>query len=87
MNYQEYLIGKKINPKAFAQAEPGLHSEFEKLFEQMHPESFTAQKLFLINKIRRMYPIQTLEEKAEPAVAPKPRPKMVMKPRPNQPST
>lgn len=82
MNFQEYLIGKKIDPKAFAQSEPGLYSEFDKIFAQMHPESFTAQKLFLINHIRRKYPFQAVEEKAEPTAAPKPRPKIVIKPRP-----
>ena len=36
-----------------------LWEEWEHLFGQMHPDSFTAQKLFLINKVRRMFPVQS----------------------------
>ena len=37
------------------------YEDFDRLFSQMHPESFTAQKLFLINDIRRRF---TLTEEA-----------------------
>lgn len=53
--FEKYLIGKKISPEKFRQAEPDRYQEFETLFLQMHPKSFTSQKLYLINKIRRMY--------------------------------
>lgn len=55
--------------------------ELKKLYDQVHPNSFVAQKLFLINKIRRMYPLQ---EEAEKAVQRKPmvKPKIV-KPKTN----
>lgn len=55
--FEEYLR-KKIDGAAFAQHEPQRWQEFQELFAQMHPNSFTAQKLFLINTIRRNYPLQ-----------------------------
>ncbi|TAH21598.1 MAG: hypothetical protein EAZ08_02505 [Cytophagales bacterium] len=53
--FEKYLVGKKISPEKFKQAEPARYEEFETLFLQIHPKSFTSQKLYLINKIRRMY--------------------------------
>jgi hypothetical protein len=35
------------NPKHFA--------ELKKIFNEMHPDGFTAQKKFLINQLRRKY--------------------------------
>ena len=55
--FEHYLIGKKIDPKKFELNEPIRYQEFRDIFEQVHPDSFTAQKLFLINQIRRRYPI------------------------------
>jgi len=47
----------------------------------MHPNSFTAQKLFLINPIRRAFPLkEELPEKAVPTAAA--RPKVMMRPKP-----
>lgn len=37
------------------QAEPVLFNSWKSEFEQMHPNSFTVQKLNLINPIRRKY--------------------------------
>ncbi|MCU0449482.1 MAG: hypothetical protein MUC97_06490 [Bernardetiaceae bacterium] len=48
---------KKINPERFKADEPARFAEFGQLFDLMHPDSFTAQKLFLINQIRRRYPL------------------------------
>lgn len=62
MLFDEYLTGKKINPAKFKQTDPTQYAEFQKIFDQVHPESFTQQKLFLINQIRRAY---RLEEQAE----------------------
>lgn len=53
--FEKYLIAKKISPEKFRAAESARYEEFETLFLLMHPKSFTAQKLYLINKIRRMY--------------------------------
>ncbi|MCA6078062.1 hypothetical protein [Fulvivirga sedimenti] len=57
MKFRDYLVDKKIDPAAFAKSEPARFSEFSKAFAQMHPNSFTMQKLFLINSIRRLYPL------------------------------
>ncbi|MEP1034639.1 hypothetical protein [Ekhidna sp.] len=60
MKFDEYLAVKKINPAKFKEAEPLQYEEFNQIFSQVHPDSFTQQKLFLINKIRRNYKL--LEE-------------------------
>ncbi len=57
--FEKYLKDKKISPEQFKNAAPARYTEFEMLFDQMHPKSFTAQKLYLINKIRRMYPLNS----------------------------
>lgn len=57
MTFEEYCQQKKINASAFKKADPEQFSNLKSLFEQIHPESFTAQKLFLINNIRRTYPV------------------------------
>ncbi len=54
--FEEYLAKKKINCEAFRKDEKSLWREWAALFQIMHPNSFTAQKLFLINKIRRRFP-------------------------------
>ncbi|MEP1033864.1 hypothetical protein [Ekhidna sp.] len=70
MKFDEYLSSKKIDSKKYKTAEPAQYAEFEKIFDQVHPDSFTQQKLFLINKIRRAH---KLEEQVEvkKAAAPK----------------
>jgi hypothetical protein len=82
MSFEEYLAGKKIDSKMFQEAEPGLWSEWSRLFDVISPESFTAQKLYLINPIRRKYllksPAATAHSKPGAPTAGKP----VMKPRP-----
>ncbi|AHM62590.1 hypothetical protein D770_21715 [Flammeovirgaceae bacterium 311] len=62
LNWQEYLALKKIDAQAYRQGSPGQYVEFERQFMQMHPDSFTAHKLFLINEIRRSYPLLPLSE-------------------------
>ena len=62
MTFEEYLVQKKIDSKAFMQAEESLWNEFNTHFDQQHPKSFTAQKLFLINGIRRKYPYTIAEQ-------------------------
>jgi len=61
MSFKDYLQSKKIDPKGFALNQPDQFRAFKLLFDQMHPESFTAQKLFLINKLRRQYPFTETE--------------------------
>jgi hypothetical protein len=68
MTFEEYLITKKINHKSFQQAEPRLYESWKVEFEQVHPNSFTVQKLYLINPLRRKYllkPEEVKDEKAE----------------------
>lgn len=73
--FEEYLAKKKINAKAFHEGNPEKWLEFKVLFEQVHPDSFAAQKLFLINNIRRSYPLieDQAEENNKPKVRPKPK--------------
>ncbi len=81
MTFEEYLIKKKIDSPSFRKEEPALWQEFESLFGQMHPESFTAQKLFLINPLRRRFPLQATQQEekatkpkaARPVLRPKPK--------------
>ena len=56
--FESYLEKKKIDPQLFKVGEPDKYTAFKALFDVVHPESFTAQKLFLINHIRRRFPLQ-----------------------------
>ncbi|UFH51958.1 hypothetical protein [Spirosoma sp. KNUC1025] len=55
MTFEEYLNQKKIDAGQFEQAEPVRYTEWKNEFREMHPESFTVQKKFLLNDIRRKY--------------------------------
>lgn len=57
LHWTEYLAQKKIDAPAYQQGDPAQYAAFEQEFLQMHPNSFTAQKLYLINEIRRLYPL------------------------------
>ena len=57
--FEKYLADKKIDAEKFRAAEPERWEEFKTLFYQVHPNSFTTQKLYLINKIRRLYHLET----------------------------
>ena len=75
VTFEEYLINKKINADDFRKHEPARWEEFYALFGQVHPNSFTSQKLFLINQIRRKYPYREVvtDAQAKPKkTAPKP---------------
>lgn len=82
--FEEYLSSKKIDPVAFRQAEPEIYNEWQQLFSELHPNSFTQQKLFLINPIRRKYPLKEEVTPDKPAASPKPKPKFKIPPRPNK---
>lgn len=97
MDFEAYLISKKIDSAEFLKAEPGTWKNWKLEFDQMHPASFTAQKLYLINPIRRKYLLKqeptkvvstTLETPADQEAAktpsnPKPVvPRPVFKPKP-----
>lgn len=55
ITFEEYLTQKKIDAGQFRLAEPERYSEWQALFSTIHPDSFTTQKKFLINDIRRRY--------------------------------
>lgn len=79
-DFDAYLESKKMDATAFKKAEENLYVRWEAEFAEMHPESFTAQKLYLINPLRRKYPLKNVEKAAsKPASAP--RPKIMMKPK------
>ena len=60
--FQEFLATKKIDAATFEKAESEKFTEWERLFNQVNPKSFVAQKLFLINPIRRKYPLSKPQE-------------------------
>ena len=55
------MIDKKIDSVAFKKGDAELWNDFKNQFEQMHPKSFTAQKLFLLNNVRRKYLLKETE--------------------------
>ena len=63
MSFEEYLASKMIDSDTYKASEPAQWSSFAAIFEQMHPKSFTLQKLNLINGIRREFPF--VVEKSE----------------------
>lgn len=62
IDFNSYLSAKKIDANQFSKSEPDLYGKLSTIFDQMHPDSFTAQKLFLINPIRRKYQLIPDEE-------------------------
>ena len=54
-SFDEYLESKKIDTTVFQKVEPKLYTEWKNLFMAIHPDSFTAQKKFLLNKLRRKF--------------------------------
>ncbi|WP_323757714.1 hypothetical protein [Roseivirga sp.] len=80
--FETYLKDKKIDSAAFQKGQPEQWSKFKALYDQMHPNSFTAQKLYLINPIRRAFPLkEEAPEKAATTVQAA-RPKVMMRPKP-----
>lgn len=78
--FEEYLTQKKIDAAAFQKGDPARWQEFKDLFDQVHPNSFTAQKLFLINAIRRKYPyVEDVSDESK--MGSKARPKIKIPPR------
>lgn len=78
MEWELYLEQKKIDAAAYKKGSPEQYQEFREYFLQLSPNSFTSQKLFLINRIRRQYPL-IQEEPVKPAAKPAARP--VFKPK------
>lgn len=86
--FETYLKAKKIDSELFKQAEPQMWASWKKDYDEMHPNSFTVQKLNLINPVRRKYPLRATpeprpDESASPPLPGAPRPgRPVIKPRP-----
>lgn len=55
MQFNEYLALKKIDAQHFQCQDPVLYTEWKCLFEQIHPDSFTTLKKFLLNNVRRRH--------------------------------
>ena len=61
LSFSAYLLQKKINEVTFFASEKVIFMDWKSLFDQIHPDSFTLQKKFHINKIRRKFPLQKAE--------------------------
>ena len=55
MTWEDYCLKKKIDSEAFKRSEPIRWEALKSIFEQIHPNSFTEQKKFILNDIRRRY--------------------------------
>lgn len=58
MKFEEYCSTKNIDAIAFENAEKLYYADLKVIFEQISEASFTQQKMFIINKIRRKYQLQ-----------------------------
>lgn len=79
MNFDEYLHTKKIDAAGFKKEESEEYERLQVIFDQVHPDSFTSQKLYLINPLRRKYKweekkMETTSAESTPQPS-KPRPK------------
>ncbi|MFY0628283.1 MAG: hypothetical protein JXR07_18450 [Reichenbachiella sp.] len=73
-DFISYLASKKINAQDFRKAEEKLYKEWEEIFANVNPASFTAQKLFLINPLRRKYLLkEEIAVQAKPKMAARPK--------------
>ncbi len=72
----EYLTHKKVDWKKFSESDPNQFGHFAELFQQMSPKSFTDQKLFLINSIRRAFPLEISDSNEKPKAVKKLKPKI-----------
>lgn len=77
--FEAYLESKKIDPKKFRIGDEKQFLDFKKLYEQVGAVSFTQQKLFLINRIRRVYQCEKPKVESPTSVAKKIKPKILPK--------
>lgn len=56
-SFEDYLTSKKISAQDFKKAMPDEYERWAELHQAVHPSSFTAQKLYKINGLRRLYPM------------------------------
>ncbi len=77
MTFEEYCAKKKIDPVRFKKDDPKQWEELAGIFEQVSENSFTQQKKFLINDLRRKYPLKETESLQRTNVSgPAPSPKI-----------
>ena len=74
VNFDEYLADKLIDSIRFKKEASDKYEALKIVFDQVHPDSFTAQKLFLINPIRLKYQLKA--EKPKEVVQEKPKIKL-----------
>ncbi|MDJ1502374.1 hypothetical protein [Xanthocytophaga agilis] len=86
ISFEEYLTGKKIDSAAFQNKETKRWEEYKTIFEQVHPESFTTQKKFVINDLRRQYHLKELTIQTDTATEKKSGTKPVIKPAVSKPA-
>jgi len=55
MNFEGFLLSKKIDSTLFRAGDMDLWINLKILFDQIHEESFVQQKKFIINPLRRKY--------------------------------
>lgn len=65
MDFEAYCVNKKIDFHKFKEDDTLRFQQWESEFLQIHPNSFTSQKLFYINEVRRRYPLETKPLKDE----------------------
>jgi hypothetical protein len=53
--FTDYLAKKNIHAERFKAEMPEMYAEWKQFFLQTHPKSFTMQKLFQMNEIRRKF--------------------------------
>jgi hypothetical protein len=62
LSFDAYCRKKKIDPDLFLRSDPERYKEWKTIFNQVHPDSFTEQKKFLINPLRKKYLLITHPE-------------------------
>lgn len=77
ISFEDYCRKKKIDPELFLTSEPLRYQEWKVIFEQVHPDSFTEQKKFLINPTRKKYLL--VEKSSTESSAPIATPKLAIK--------
>jgi hypothetical protein len=58
MEFSDYLAQKNICSTSFLAGDPSLFQTWTTAYNLLHPNSFTEQNKFIINKIRRKYPLK-----------------------------
>ncbi len=56
--FEAFLIQKNIDPHAFKIGDENVFNKWSQEFAQYHADSFTMQKKFFINDIRRKYQLK-----------------------------